>query len=87
MGDDVDPQPRRVALADAAIEQFDIVGDLHEQGIQRLAQDFQPGHFGVAQIDNDAGAIGGLDSRLPQRIAQPQRMRIADGTAPGTLRV
>ena len=87
MGDDVDPQPRRIALADAAVEQVDLFGDLREQGIQRLVQDFEPRHFGVAQVDDDAGAIGGLDPRLPQRIAQPHRARIIDGTAPGILRV
>ena len=87
MGDDVDPQPRRIALADAAIEQIDLFGDLREQGIERVVEDFEPGHFGVAQIDHDAGAVGGLDPRLPQRIAQPDWTRGADGLAPGILRV
>ena len=87
MGDDVDPQPRRFALADAAIEQIDLFGNLREQGIERLVQDFEPGHFGVAQIDDDAGAIGGLDPRLPQRIAQANRTRFAGGLASGILRV
>ena len=66
MGDDVDPQPRRIALADAAIEQVDLFGNLREQGLERVVEDFEPGHFGVAQIDHHAGAVGGLDPRLPQ---------------------
>ena len=66
MGDHVDPQPRRLALADAAIEQIDLFRNLREQRIERLVENFQPGHFGIAQVDDDAGAIGGLDPRLPQ---------------------
>ena len=31
MGDHVDPEPRRFALADAAIEQIDLLRDLREQ--------------------------------------------------------
>ena len=73
----VDPQPRRIALADAAVEQVDLRGDLRKQRIERLAENFQPGHFGVAQIDHDAGAVGRLDPRLAQRIAQPDRRRLA----------
>ena len=73
MGDDVDPQPRRFALADAAIEQIDLIGHLREQGIERLVQNLQPRDFRIAQIDDDAGAVGGLDPRLAQRIAQPHR--------------
>ena len=64
MGDHVDPQPRRIALADAAIEQIDLFGNLREQRIERLVENFEPGHFGIAQIDHDAGAIGRLDPRL-----------------------
>ena len=70
----VDPQPRVFALADAAIEQVDALGNLFEQRIQRLVQDFQPGHLGVAQVDHDAGAIRRLDPRLPQGVAQPHRL-------------
>ena len=87
MGDHVDPQPRRFALADAAIEQIDLFGNLREQRIERLVENFEPRHFGIAQIDDDAGAIGGLDPRLAQRIAQPDRTRFAGGLVPGILRV
>ena len=69
--DHVDPQPRRFALADAAIEQVDLFRHLREQRIERLVQDFEPRHLRVAQIDDDAGAIGSLDPRLPQGVAQP----------------
>ena len=83
----VDPQPRRVALADAAIEQIDLVGDLPEQRIERLAENLEPRHLGIAQIDHDAGAIRGLDPRLAQRVAQPHRGLGADGRSPVILRV
>ena len=86
MGDDVDPQPRRIALADAAIEQIDLGRDLREQRIERLVENLQPRHLGVAQVDDDAGAVGGLDPRLPQRIAQPDRARLAGGMVSGILR-
>ena len=66
MGDHVDPQPRRIALADAAVEQVDLLGHLREQGIERLVENLEPRHLGIAQIDHDAGAVGGLDPRLPQ---------------------
>ena len=42
MRDDVDPQPRRLALADAAVEQVDMIRHLREQQIQRLVQNLQP---------------------------------------------
>ena len=87
MRDHVDPQPRRIALADAAIEQIDLIRHLREQRVERLVQDFEPRHFGVAQIDHDAGAIGGLDPRLAQRIAQPDRTHRTDRLASGIWRV
>src|SRR5229473_7499878 len=60
MRNHVDPKPRRVALADAAIEQIDLFRNLREQRVERLVQNFEPGHLGVTQVDDDAGAIGGL---------------------------
>ncbi len=63
------------------------IGNLREQRIERLVENFEPRHLGIAQVDDDAGAIGGLDPRLAQRIAQPHRTRLADGVAPGILRV
>jgi hypothetical protein len=85
MGHHIDPQPRRLALADAAIEQIDLIRNLRKQGIECLVENFKPGHFGIAQVDHDAGAIGGLDPRLPQGIAQSHRTRLTDGFAPGIL--
>jgi hypothetical protein len=87
MGNDIDPQPRRFALADTAIEQIDLLRNLREQRVERFIQNLKPCHFGVTQIDDNAGAIGGLDARLPQRIAQPDRARFASGIASGILRV
>ena len=59
------------------------VGHLRKQRIERLVEDFQPRHFGVAQIDHDAGAVGGLDPRLPKRIAQPDGRGSARSIASG----
>ena len=64
MGDHVDPQPRRLALADAAVEHIDLSRNFGEQRIERLIEDFKPGHFGIAQLDHDAGSIRGLDASL-----------------------
>ncbi len=84
VGDDVDPQPRGLALADAAIEQVDTIRHLREQRIERLVEDFQPRDFGIAQVDHHAGAVGRLDARLAQGIAQPHRVFAGAG---GVLRV
>ena len=61
-------------------------GTCGEQGIERLVHDLEPGDLGVAQFDDDAGAIGGLDPGLPERVAQPRRSRVA-GFLAGILRV
>ena len=75
VGDDIDPQPGRFALADATVEQIDAVRNLRKQRIQRFAQNFEPGDFRIAQVDDDAGTIGSLDARLAERIAQSRRAR------------
>jgi hypothetical protein len=56
VGHHVDPQPRALALADAAIEQIDGIGNLRKQRIERLVQNLEPGDFGIAEVDDDAGA-------------------------------
>ena len=70
MGDDVDPQPRHVAAADAAVEQLDVGGNVLEQRIERLVEQFEPRQLGVAQIDDDAGTLGRLDARLAHGVLQ-----------------
>ncbi len=85
MGHHIDPQPRRLALADAAIEQIDLIRNLRKQGVERVVENFEAGDFGIAQIDHDTGAIGSLYTRPPQRIAQPHWTRISDGFVPGIL--
>ena len=60
---------------------------MREQRVERFVENFEPGHFGVAQVDNDAGAIGSLDPCPPERIAQPYRTRVSGGVAPGILRL
>src|SRR6202165_151259 len=83
MSNDVDPQPRRIALAAAAIKQIDLLRNLRKQRVERVVQNLKPGHFGVTQVDDDADAIGGLDPRLPQGIGQTKAGGIAEGIAPG----
>jgi hypothetical protein len=87
MSNGVDPQPRRLALADAAIEQVDLLRHLREQGIERVAKNLQARHLGVAQIDHDPGAVGGLDARLAQCVAQPDRTTFTAGAAAAVLRL
>ena len=47
MGDGVDPQPRRLAPADAAVEQVDLGGDFREHRIERLVDELEARHLGV----------------------------------------
>src|SRR6185437_4063480 len=81
MRNHVEPEPRRLTIADATLEQVDIVGHLRKQRIELLVQDFEPGDLGVTEIDDHAGAIGGLDPRLVKRITQANRTRLARGIA------
>jgi hypothetical protein len=46
---------------------------LGEQEIEPLVEHLEPRHFRVTQVDDDAGAIGGLDSRLAEPVAQADR--------------
>jgi hypothetical protein len=85
VGHHVDPQPWRLTLADAAIEQVDGIGDLREQRVEGVVENFKPRNLGIAQVDDDAGAIGGLDPRAPQRVPQPHRTPITDRLATGIL--
>ena len=71
MGDGIDPQPRRLAPADAAIEQIDLFGDFLEQRVERLVEELEPGDLGVVQVDDDTAALGLIDARLAQRVPQP----------------
>ena len=75
----VDPQPRRLAPADAAIEQVDLARDLVEYGIERLVQQLEAGDLGIVQVDDDGGALGVIDARLAQRIAQALRGLVRRG--------
>ena len=70
MRDHVDPQPRRVAATDAAVEQLDLGRDFGKQRIERLVEEFETRDLGVAQIDDDAGALGRLDARLAHGLFQ-----------------
>ena len=54
--------------AQASIKQFDLGRYFGEQRIERLAEELEPRHLGVAQIDHDAGALSRLDARLMHRL-------------------
>jgi hypothetical protein len=41
---------------------------------ERLVEEFEARDLGVVQVDHDAGALGGVDARLAQRILQPLRL-------------
>jgi hypothetical protein len=69
VGDDVDPKPRGFALAYAAIEQVDVIRHLRKQRIERVVQYFQPRDLGIAQVNDHARTISGLDAGLAERIA------------------
>ena len=68
--DCVDPQPRGVATADATVEQVDLGRNFGEQRIERFVQKLKTRHFGVAQVDHDAGALRRLDARGMHRCLE-----------------
>ena len=51
-------------------EDVDRTEDFPEQRFERLIQDLEPRNLGIAQVDDHAGAVGGVDPRLAQRITQ-----------------
>jgi hypothetical protein len=75
MGDGIDPQPRRLAPADATIEQVNVGGNLLEHRVERLVQHLEPGDLGIVQVDDHAAALGLIDPRLAQRVLQPLDLR------------
>ena len=79
MRDGVDPQPRRIAPADAAVEQVDLRRHFVKQRIERLVEQFEPRQLGVAQIDDDARLLGDLDAGLADGLLQARRARRASG--------
>jgi hypothetical protein len=52
--DSVEPQPRRIALADAAVEQIDIRRCFIEQRIKRLVEQLKPRHLRITEIHDHA---------------------------------
>jgi hypothetical protein len=47
-----------------------------QTGVERFIENLEPCHFGVAQIDDNAGAVG-LDPGFPQGVTQTNRARFA----------
>ena len=70
MRDGVEPQARRVAARDAAIEQLDAIGNLGKHRLDLVVEQFEPGDLGVAQVDDHVGALGRRDARLTQGVTQ-----------------
>ena len=81
----IDPKPRLVATADAAVEQIDVRRDFGEQRIERLVEQFEPRQLGVAQIDHHIGALRGLDPRLPHRLLECSRLGRGFGRRSGLV--
>ncbi len=74
MGDGVDPEPRGLTTRNPAVEQVDLRRDFREQRIERLVEQLEPRNLGVVQIDDHAGALGGVDARPAQRLLQALRL-------------
>src|SRR5262245_48687513 len=72
VGDHVDPQTRRIARHQPAVEQVDIGRELGEHRIERLVQQLEPRGLGVAHVDDDGGALRDLDTRLAHRLPEPR---------------
>ena len=66
MCEHVDPQPRRLAARQAAIEKLDLHGNLGEDRVQRFIQDVKPRELRVVQVQHHAGAIRSFDPRRPK---------------------
>src|SRR6476620_6762223 len=77
MGDGVDPKPRRITVADRAVEQIDVGGSFLEQRVECIIQEFEPGEFGIAKIDDNARLFGELDAGLADSLFErPGRCRL-----------
>ena len=63
-----------LAARNPAVEQVDLGRDLREQRIERLVEQLEPGDLGVVQVDDHAGALGGVDARLAQCVLQALRL-------------
>ena len=86
MRDHVDPQPWHVALAHAAVEQFDVFGNVLERRVEFVIEQFEPRHLGVAQIDHHGRALGRFDARFAhgvlERIRRFRRGRLVFFASP-----
>jgi hypothetical protein len=49
VSDGIDPQPRRLAPADATVEQIDLRRDFGEDRIERFVEQFEAGKFRIAR--------------------------------------
>jgi hypothetical protein len=45
--------------------------------VERFIENLEPCHFRVAQINDNAGAVGSLDPGFPQGVTQTNRARFA----------
>ena len=65
---------RVLAARNPAVEQVDLGRDLRKQRIERLVEQLQPRDLGVVQVDDHAGALGGVDARPAQCVLQALRL-------------
>ena len=87
MRDGVEPKPRRIAPADAAVEQVDVRRRFVEQRIERIVEQFEPRHLGVAEIDDHARLFGDLDAGFADSVLQDARLRVSGAFACAALRI
>ena len=79
MRDHIDPQPRRLAARDAAIELLEVARNFRVKRIERFVEEFEPRDFRIVQFDDNGAAFGGFDARLPHGLAQARRLLLRAG--------
>ena len=66
-GDHVEEEARMLALRQRHIEQVDALRRLVDDGFQRALKRFETGDFELAHLGDRVGALGVLNSGLPDR--------------------
>ncbi len=80
IGEQVDPQPRRAARHQHQIEAVVMVGDFGEHRLELGLEQVEPGDLAVAMVGRQVEALGLVEARLADGLAQrPRRGRPAYG--------
>jgi hypothetical protein len=70
MSNHVDPKPRHITLAHAAVEQVHVTRHILEQRIESFIEQIQARNVSVTQVHDDAGALGRFDARVAHGVLQ-----------------